>query len=186
MILAASLALIVAGFVYLGLFKTIKVEEKAAGPFTLVYLEHKGSYSEFGDKLKEIQRLVRPLGIEEYVLFGLYYDNPKFVDDESMLRSEMGVVIDPKDLGKLKELIDSKQVLMRELPKREYVSATFPYVNFISIFMGIMKVYPVFEEYAHRHAFTKYEYKETGYKNQYVLEIYGRETIYYYMTKVKE
>lgn len=139
-----TVAFIVVGLlVYLaryGLFAVIKITEKNMGPYLLVYKKHIGDYKQVGkvmDKLYE--DLKDTYSISTTKGFGLYYDNPQDVATEK-LRSVVGCIVEGKGLENLSGL--SGKYGVKVYPASKSVAAEFPYKGKISIFLGILKVYP--------------------------------------------
>jgi len=77
------------------------------------------------------------------------------------LRSEIGCILEEKDLSKVEEL-KAKQFKIKEFPKTEAIVVEFPFNTQFSILAGIMKVYPKLEAYR----------KEYNYQTREVMEIY--------------
>jgi hypothetical protein len=90
----------------------------------------------------------------------MYYDNPQKVE-KSKLRSEVGCILEKKDIDKLPTL--EKKYTVRTLLEKDYIITDFPYKGKASIFFGIMKVYPALNTYV----------KQNGYKEDGpIMEIY--------------
>ncbi|MCG8696974.1 MAG: GyrI-like domain-containing protein [Bacteroidales bacterium] len=133
-------------YAYQGGFKSIQVESITAGGETFVYKNLTGEYKNSAVTMDEIYyKLLNEYKIETYKGCGIYYDNPKKVE-KSKLRCDAGCIVESKDLSKISELEGVYDV--KELPKQEYVTASFPYKNKMSIIFGIMKVYPALKKYA--------------------------------------
>ena len=144
-----------------GFFTTVTVQEKTVGPYTLVYEEFQGDYKNTPKVQDKIYyALLNEHKIETFKGFGIYYDNPQKVPKEK-LRSEIGCILEEKDLSKVEEL-KAKQFKIKEFPKTEAIVVEFPFNTQFSIFAGIMKVYPKLEAYR----------KEYNYQTREVMEIY--------------
>jgi len=144
-----------------GFFATVTVEEKNIGPYTLVYEEFIGDYKntpKIQDKV--YYALLNNHKIETQKGFGIYYDNPKEVPGDK-LRSEIGCILEEKDLARVEEL-KTKQFKIKEFPNTNAIVIEFPFNNQFSILAGIMKVYPKLEAYR----------KEHNYNPREVMEIY--------------
>ena len=179
--IGGSFIIIILFFAYLGAFISQKIVKKEAGPFHLAFVEYTGSYKDFTTIIKSIQDTMHDNEIYDFNAFGMFFDDPKFVA-EANLRSYIGVIVEEGDLEKVMQLAEKKELEYKKLDAHVYASTTFPYRNFISIFLGIMKVYPAFNEYGVANNFPTYVRKNTGYENDYILEIYKPDMIYYYMT----
>ncbi|MES0490981.1 MAG: GyrI-like domain-containing protein [Leptospirales bacterium] len=182
--LGSSAIIILAFFAYMGAFSSPKLEKIEAGPFHLVYVEYTGSYKDFTTIIKSVQNTMNDNGIHNYNAFGLFFDDPKFVPDAN-LRSYIGVIVQDEEMEKVKTLVDNKEVSYKILEPDVYISSSFPYRNFLSIFMGIMKVYPTFDEYGVANNFPTFVKKNTGYEDTFIMEIYKPDEVLYYMTLPK-
>lgn len=133
-----------AGFYdYLGGFDPIQVREEIVGPLYVLSHERVGDYRNVGETFEAIQKEFPAKGLKEYKLFGIYLDHPDKVPKEK-LRAEVGAVF-PIPLEKVPEGL-SLPLRPRTIPARRYVVADFPLKNFVSIFVGIYRVYPKLTE----------------------------------------
>jgi len=132
-------------YVYYGGTKKIKTVKTLAGGEMLAFREVNGNYRQSGPVSDDVYKQLTNLGIETFRGFGIYYDDPRKVPEEN-LRSEVGCIIETKDLDKLDQIKEILQVKI--LMEKQYLSAEFPYHNPFSSFMGILKVHPVLEKEA--------------------------------------
>ncbi|EMN49340.1 hypothetical protein LEP1GSC088_3680 [Leptospira interrogans str. L1207] len=72
-------------------------------------------------------------------MFSIYLDNPNEVPKEK-LRCEVGALFS-EPLEKIPNGL-SLELKIRTIPSKKYLTAEFPLRNFLSIFLGIYKVYP--------------------------------------------
>ncbi len=163
-------AILLAIYAWLGGFKKVQFSIQKTGGEVLVYEPHIGDYKNVG---KVIDKMYYALLNEEKVKcfrgFGIYYDNPQKVEKEQ-LRSDVGNILENPTLEILDQLAPRYKV--RTLEKQEYLVAEFPYKNQLSIFVGIMKVYPALNRYIRENSLS-----EEG----FVMEIYdvpGKKIIY--------
>ena len=123
-----------------GLFTPVKITQREAGPYLLVYQKHLGDYKNVGPIMDKIYNdLKENYHIETTKGFGIYFDNPQNVTTDQ-LRSIAGCIIEGnnvKDLGNLRHKYGVK-----EYPLSRSIIAEFPYKGKISVFIGIFKVYP--------------------------------------------
>ena len=85
------------------------------------------------------------------------------------LRSEVGVILEKNDHGKIPLI--RKRLKVRRFPKTKCIVAEFPFRTEFSVYIGIMKVYPVLQSYK----------LENKYRNTPVMEIYdipGKRILY--------
>lgn len=129
---------------YLGWFTTLQVEEREMWPYTMVYVEHVGDYKKVGPIMDQIYQTLTKADINQQAGIGVYYDNPATTPVDQ-LKSEVGSIINPEDMGKIADLwVEYKT---KTIEKANKVVVSFPYKNKLSYMIGPMKVYPVLEKY---------------------------------------
>ncbi|MBM9501211.1 GyrI-like domain-containing protein [Leptospira sp. 201903071] len=140
-LLTLVLILGLTGFLfYMGAFDQVQVKEENRGPFYVLSHDRIGDYRNVGVSFEILQKELPAKGIQNFKLFGIYLDNPNEVSKEK-LRSEVGVIL-TEPLARVPEGL-SLDLKLRTIPEKKYVLAEFPLKNFLSIFLGIYKVYPV-------------------------------------------
>lgn len=157
-----TLVIFATGFYYyLGGFDPIQVREETLGPFYVLTHQRTGDYRNVGETFEVIQKEFPEKGLKGYKLFGMYLDNPNKVPKEK-LRSEVGAVfLSPVD--NVPEGL-SLSLKPRTIEARRYLVADFPLKNFLSIFVGIVRVYPKLMEAC--------EQKGCNMEGKYSIEIY--------------
>lgn len=134
-----------------GLFASVSVSEKVVGPYMLIYKKHVGDYKEVGPIIGDLcNDLKNNYSLAPTKGFGLYYDDPRQVD-KALLRSIVGCVVEGKTREDLSK-VNSKYGV-REYPSSNSVVVEFPYKGMMSIFIGIMKVYPALGAYIKEHRY---------------------------------
>ncbi len=179
--IGASILIIAGFFIYGGSFHTVQIAEQEDGPFYFIYVEHRGSYEGFREKLKHVQNVVIGTGILHFTPAGIYYDDPKVTKEED-LRSRMGVLVTQPDYEKLASMEEQGSVRRMTIDRRYYAKTVFPHRSFLSIYLGIIKCYPALETFAKERQYPEFTYRENGYEDRYVMEIYNADTIEYLMT----
>jgi hypothetical protein len=163
-------AFLLAIYAWLGGFKKINFSVQEAGGEVLVYEPHTGDYSKVGKVIdKMYYALLNEEKVECFKGFGIYYDNPQKVE-KSKLRSEVGNILENPTPELLEQL--SSKYTIKTLERQKFLVTEYPYKNQLSIFMGIMRVYPAMNRYSKTHQLT-----EDG----FVMEIYdvpGKKIIY--------
>ena len=144
---------------YLGVFSTPKVVEQKIGPFTLVYEEYTGPYSGSGTVMARISRELKAEGISISRGFGIYLNNPNTTVPDQ-LKSDLGFILENKDLARVKDLKKKFKVMKWEA--KDCLVAEFPLRNDLSYMVGPMKAYPELNK----------AIKAGGYKMGGCLEIY--------------
>ncbi len=132
-------------YAYYGGFSNIRFDIHEKGGEVLVYENYTGDYKNSGAVMDRIYySLLEEHQLETYKGFGIYYDDPAKVE-KSKLRSEVGCILENPDEQTLQEL--SAKYNIRIFPKQQYLTCEFPYLGKLSIFMGIMRVYPAMKKY---------------------------------------
>ncbi len=130
---------------YLGMFKKVTVVEKPIDAFWIVYDKHVGAYKDVGPIMDTIYySLKNDYGIETTKGVGLYYDNPQNVPAEQC-RSLVGCILEESDVFRIPEL--KKRFMVRQYPASNCATIEFPFKAKLSIFLGIIKAYPVLSKY---------------------------------------
>ncbi|ABJ78177.1 GyrI-like domain-containing protein [Leptospira borgpetersenii serovar Hardjo-bovis] len=137
-VLVLGLLLVVFLF-YMGAFDRVRIREEVKGPFYVLSHERIGDYRNVGLTFEVLQKELPKKGIRDFKLFSIYLDNPNDVPKEK-LRCEVGALF-AEPLSKVPEGL-SLDLKTRTIPSRKYIFAEFPLKNFLSIFLGIYKVYP--------------------------------------------
>lgn len=158
-LLVITLLLLLVG--YIGLFTTIKIEEKTVGGYKLAGKEFVGPYSKVGKLIMDVDKKLKDIGVISTKGFGIYYDDPKNVPADSC-RSFVGNVLEEKDQGRMDELA-LKGFKIDSIPFKNSIVAYFPIKTRLSYMIGPMKVYPEFSKYIN----------EKGYKVTRSIEIYN-------------
>ncbi len=160
-VVLALIAVLVIVFGYYGGFSKVQFRPVKQGGEILVYREFVGDYQQSGKLMDKVySSLLNDYKIQTSRGFGIYYDNPETVE-ASKLRSDLGCILEDADSSKVTVL--QKDFKVKICPKGNYLVAEFPFKGSMSIFLGIMKVYPVLSEYM----------EENGYSDRVpVMEIY--------------
>ncbi len=152
-VLVVIIAIIILALSYYGLFAKIEIGNKETGPFWLVYEKHIGDYSKTGAIMDKVfNELLNDESIKTTRGFGLYYDNPKNVEEEK-LRSIVGCILEDSDEDKVPFL--EKRYNVKKFPQSDSIVAQFPFKGMLSILVGVFKVYPKLGEYIERNNYPK-------------------------------
>ena len=174
--LAAALLLL---WAYAGGFSTpAPINRVEAGPWHIAYIRHKGPYKSIGKVLDQLEKELITAGVEVERYGGIFYDRPEVVGNDKC-RSDAFAVISAAQAAKLK---DNKAVRTRVLGRRGYLATSFPFRGMLSVIAGVAKVYPEYQKYWQANKLPPYTYRETGFENDYAIELYGPKRIFYYMT----
>lgn len=132
-------------FVRAGVFSTLVAQEKVMGPYNFVYTTFVGDYRKVTREYIKIHSSLKGLGIKIKTALTVYYDDPRYVLRKE-LRSDVGLVLEEKDLARLSEI--EKLFQYKIIPAKESVVAEFPIKNFLSYAVGHLKAYPFLKKYA--------------------------------------
>ncbi len=136
----AIIASVVTGLMLLvafigGVFDSVTFFIREAGPYNLVYKEHRGTYSGIRITLNDVFKYVVKQNKERIKQgFAIFYDDPATVSSDS-LRSIAGVITD----SLLKVSAPYKSAIY---PKTKAVVGEFPIRSFLSYTSGTVKFYP--------------------------------------------
>lgn len=177
-IVAILLVCVVGWLYYMGYFATLKVTEKAVGPYTLVYEDYTGPYQNTGPVVQVVFDRLTKDGIKTTDGFGIYLDNPSKVP-ASQLRSQVGCVIADKDLKAFKKVAKNYKVM--KLEKKMSLTTEFPIKNNLSYMIGPMKAYPALMNYMTEKKITNEQigtcleyYDMAGMKITFVFQLKGK------------
>ena len=147
LIIVAVIILLILGIsIYYGAFNSINIKKEKKESFWIVFEPFVGPYKNTGPIMDKLYyKLLNDESIETFKGFGIYYDNPREVE-ELLCRSIVGSVIEKKDLDKI-EFLKNKGYKILEIKESEYVTSEFAYKGKFSIIFGIFKVYPKLSAY---------------------------------------
>lgn len=151
----ALLLLGVAILVHAGLFEPIVATPKETGPYTLVYQDHLGSYSQVKPAMDEVYSGLLEMGIETTRGAGVYYDNPQRVP-VGKLRSRVGSILEEKDSAKIAQI--KKTFKVQEIPQQHSIVVEFPIRNMLSYIIAPAKVYQEVNLIWQQQGYPQYEY----------------------------
>ena len=128
-------------FAYYGGFSKVEVSVAEEGGEILVYEVMEGDFSQSGKVMDKVyNELLNDYKIETYKGVGIYYQDPQKVEDKSLLRSDIGCIIEDADTVKLGEI--GTKLLVKRIPRQKYIVTEFPMKGIPSVFVSLMKVYP--------------------------------------------
>ena len=143
-----------------GGFYKVNIQTVNTGGEILVYENVTGSYNQASKISNKVYyELLNNFKIETTKGFGIYYDNPKNMD-KNKLRSEVGCIVENIDNDTLEKIDGNFQI--KTLPNENYLVAEFPFKGFLSIMIGMIKVYPKMGKYI----------SENGFEDGPIMEIY--------------
>jgi hypothetical protein len=164
-----GLGILVAVLGFFGGFSKVNLQNINVGGETLVYQKVSGSYSQSSKVSHTVYcALLHDYKIETTKGFGIYYDNPKHVE-QNKLRSEIGCIVESVDDATIKKL--QEKFLVKILPNETYLVSELPFRGALSVILGMIKVYPAIAKYI----------RENNYADAPIMEIYdvpNRKIIY--------
>jgi AraC family transcriptional regulator len=125
---------------YAGVLDKIDVSQADAGPYNLIYRQHKGPYGGVRAVVYDVSRyLTEKRSIAPRKGFAVFYDNPRTKKQEE-LRSIGGYITDSL-------LADvAAPYVAAVFPKAQSIVGIFPLRSFMSPLTGPMKFYPKMAE----------------------------------------
>ena len=127
----------------MGFHKKIVVDRKRLPRRYVLYREYIANYSkDMGRIFKELNSDLRDV-FRGNLSFGIYYDNPQIVVDQSKCRASVGIYLDPSDINKAQGFATvHKQYRFKELPEMDCIYTDFPYKNSLSILWAVLRIFP--------------------------------------------
>lgn len=181
--LAATAAALTLFWAYIGGFASpAPINRVAAGPFDVAYIRQTGPYKTIGQTFDKLEVELQQAGITNYRIGGVFYDRPEIAGNDKCRSDAIAIVT----ADQLKKLQGHAILKTRRIERREYLASSFPYRGMLSVIAGVAKVYPQFSAYWKANKLPEYSYRETGFENDFGIEIYGPQKIFYYMTVPKE
>lgn len=77
---------------YVGVFSSVEISEGIKGPYNFVFVSVKGPYQLVGEKINQVESLLRENNVIYDFTAARYYDDPKLVPKEK-LRSDAGAIV---------------------------------------------------------------------------------------------
>lgn len=139
LVIVALVLVVAAWLAYMGVFTTSQVTVQNIGPYTLVYEEYVGAYSDTGRVIQRVYDGCTLEGVKTEKGFGIYLTSPKETDWNKQ-RCQAGCVLEPQDLGKTRQL--AKKFKVKVWPKSQCLVTEFPIRNNLSYMIGPFKAYP--------------------------------------------
>lgn len=140
---------------HLGLSEPVEIATGEAGPFVMLYKEHRGPYYLIAPIIAEVEKwaLQQNLGCSR--TFGHYLDDPES-SDEDRLRSEGGCLLATPPAQPLPEGYQVKEIPLKKYVMARYKGSpgfspftvypkvkTFVYDNRIKIGVGAIEIYEI-------------------------------------------
>lgn len=130
---------------YIGVFSSVKVEEKLEGGYVIAGIDFVGSYSKTGPEFEKVDKIIKDMGIECTKGLGIYFDNPEKVEAEKC-RSFISNVIEEKDLDKI-DILKEKGLKIDTIAKCNSLVVEIPIRCSFSYMVGPMKAYPAISKH---------------------------------------
>jgi hypothetical protein len=174
----------------IGFFKSVIFNARTLNRTEIYYKEFTGNYKNIGKEFEKLTLLITKFKLSKDIFstFGLYYDNPKEVNPDQC-RAIIGIISYPgsekTDLNEInipEDMIDfliSFNFKKSTFPETPSIYTSFPFVNVLSIFMAIKKVYSQFER-KKPILMKEFNLDIKSCKEQCSLEIYSQDAIHFY------
>jgi hypothetical protein len=173
-----------------GLFQGIKFYKGVFKNSEIFYTEYVGEYYQISKEFVKLNLIISKFNLNKqyYSTFGIYYDDPKKVDSKKC-RALIGIIKEtdstmrPSALAKDEDLTDyliTNSFKRAILPDSESLVATFPYINTMSMMIGIKKFYSSLDSGLNSEEFKKM-YNIDRKKFKFSVEIYRDQEIFFYI-----
>ena len=126
-----------------GGFSKINLKKERLAPIYGISLRKVGNYSSTSSYIRALEIKAKAKNIITLSGFGIFYDNPKVVQVDS-LRALIGLIIEDSEIEKAADLGDSSDLI--NLPEMEAYTVTFPYKGPLSFIIAIGKIYPALQK----------------------------------------
>ncbi|MCB1172342.1 MAG: hypothetical protein KDK39_02195 [Leptospiraceae bacterium] len=171
---------------YMGVFQSIEIKTEKQPAMLLVCQPHTGPYSETMRSFDQLSAAIANTALNDANRAGIYYDNPDKVPAIRLRSAACVIAASAEQRAAMDQLVTAKSsplALERlELPGQKYYTTSFPLRNDFSILLGVLRVYPAFQEFMRSHNHPEYTYRERDFQNTFVMEIYQAGVIRYLMT----
>jgi hypothetical protein len=144
-ILAFLILLLTIFLAYMGAFSPLTVYKAKMGPFTIAYESFTGPYAQSGPVFARVYEEIKAAGVASAKGLGIYYDDPRKILAKE-LRSDCGMVVEDKDIAKLKAL--GNKIKVKKITENLCLFVEFPVRNPLSYMIGPLKAYPALNNYA--------------------------------------
>lgn len=173
---------------YMGFFKKIIVRDIRFSPSYLVFTRYQGSYKSLMPTINSVkedlykfcndQTDLFPLAPspDQLKTFGIYYDRPDLIVDESKSRAVIGAMIpitenlSESDFLEFLEIINSSSKNQYHFAKftEDIIGfgSTFPLLNVLSIIYAVLRGYPMLKDYGIKN--------NLFHKTKFSMEVYDR------------
>ncbi|KAL4441125.1 hypothetical protein ABPG74_002075 [Tetrahymena malaccensis] len=147
--IGAGIAGVIYGFYwYHGAFSDVEVKEQKYGPLDLIYFNRIGDYETIGVDWIKLQNDAHKY-FKHVQFIGIYYDNPKLLDDPNQARVALGFTVENREKDRIKLFLDSNpNYKLVQLPEVKSYSTSFTYKSSFSFKLVKEKIYPKITGYA--------------------------------------
>jgi hypothetical protein len=173
----------------IGLFTPIKFCNGQFKHSEIYYISYTGEYMNVGKEFAKINEIFNKFNLDKYVYssIGIYYDDPKKMTDKSKCRAVLGICKDSSDFSRnksvnqpLEEYLRENNFRKAEIPDTNSLRVTFPYVNMISMLIGIKKFYKALNSNLSDENF-KRSFRIDSKKISCTVEIYAENEMVFYV-----
>ncbi|RDD45446.1 Testis-expressed sequence 264 protein [Trichoplax sp. H2] len=167
-LLIVILSIAICFYIYLifcGLYRTVIIERNKlsllANPTNMVYKFIRGPHKEWHKAFNQLTKMQA-----NCKSFGIFYDNPQEVASEDC-RSIIGILTDDNEIDNeiMDKLIDGGYLKGSFPSIQSAVYVKFPINNYVSVILGIRKIYPLMNAYIRQFKLNAYPFIEFYDKN---------------------
>ncbi|EAR95009.1 GyrI-like small molecule-binding domain protein (macronuclear) [Tetrahymena thermophila SB210] len=147
--IGAGIAGLISGFYwYHGAFSNVDIKEQKYGPCDFIYFNRIGSYQTIGTEWMKLEKDAHKY-FTNVQFIGIYYDNPKLLDDPNQARVALGFSVGNREKDKIKIFLDNNpNYKFVQLPEVQSYSTSFSYKSSFSFKIVKEKIYPKITGYA--------------------------------------
>ena len=142
-----TLAAVIAILAWYGLFTPVHMEPRSVDAMDILFRKHQGDYRKTGPIMDAVYTQLKEQGVVTTKGIGIFYDNPKEVQMES-LRSLAGCVL-PKGAQVMGAPQDG--LFKASFPQTETLVFSFPYKGKLSVIIGLLKAHPKIDTWFESH-----------------------------------
>jgi hypothetical protein len=133
---------------YMGALNQVEMKSKTMDRKLFLYREYVGQYKNIGSVYENMGKNLMHLFSPSKEAAGIYYDNPKVVQDPNSCRAVCGLLLQEEDRQKAESFAAANPVYkFRELPEAECIYTRYPYKSKMSFIFLVARVYPEIKAY---------------------------------------
>lgn len=151
-IIAVLIVIVASLLIYGGAFKTAVAKETQEGGYTLIGIEHLGSYKKIGKTFSDFKKAIDALQLKDMKYAGVYFDDPQTVAEDSLHSMAAVIITNSADSAKVASMmVGNKKTMIHKIARGNAIVVDFPVTDMISMIIATMKAYPALGDYVKTH-----------------------------------